>query len=207
MKWPHIPSIFPLPLIKKVDLKCIFYLLLSYKWVLPILCFEVINKLKRKWIFGLLALLMLIASVGSAFAFGAKLFGGDSESREKIVEAIEAKDYNAWKEAMSAQLTEENFNKLVARHESMSERQAQMEAIEQAIQKGDYEAWKKAVESMNSEMMLDEENFKILVQLHQARENGDYETVKELSEQLGLPENLPQRCAEHGMFGGRGRMV
>lgn len=164
--------------------------------------------MKRKGILSILALMLIAASIGLVSAFGVELFGGDAENREKIMKAIKENNYDTWEEVMSAQLTEENFNKLVARHEAMSERQAQREAIEQAIQEGDYVAWKKAVENMNSEMMLDEDNFEILVQLHQARVNGDYETVKELSEQLGLPQNQPRGFARHDMFDcGREKMV
>lgn len=116
---------------------------------------------------------------------------------------------------MSARLTEENFNKLVERHEAtsqrhenMSERRALNEEMNQAIKDGNYEAWKKAAENSKSPMIskiLDEEDFKIRVQLHQAKQDGDYAKVKELSEQLGLPGG----SGKHKMFGhfGRGRMI
>lgn len=145
--------------------------------------------MKRKSILGLLALMILIGSLGAAQAFGGNFFGMNSETRDTIINAIKSKDYSAWKEAMETQLTEENFNKLVERHEAMSERQAQREAMEKAVQEGDYEAWKKASEnlSVTQYKILDENDFKILVQLHQAKQDGNYTKVKELSEQLGLP--------------------
>lgn len=132
---------------------------------------------------------MLVASLGVAQAFGGNLFGMGSESRDAIENAIKAKDYNTWKEAMAAELTEENFNKLVERQETMSERQVQREAMENAIQEGDYEAWKKAAEnsSVNSSMILDEDHFNNLVQLNQAKQDENYTKVRELSEELGLP--------------------
>jgi len=163
--------------------------------------------MKRKSVFGVLALIMLVASLGAAAAFGGNFFGMDSKSRDTIINAIKAKDYNAWKEAMSAQLTEENFNKLVERHEAMSKRQAQREAMEKAVQEGDYEAWKKAAEnlSVTPYKILDEDQFKILVQLYQAKQDGNYTKVRELSEQLGLHGGF----GKHKMFGhfGRGRMI
>lgn len=42
--------------------------------------------MKRKNVFGVLALLMLVASLGVASAFGGNFFGMDSESRDDIVE-------------------------------------------------------------------------------------------------------------------------
>ncbi|HUV82147.1 MAG TPA: hypothetical protein VMW53_03585, partial [archaeon] len=49
----------------------------------------------------------------------------------------------------------------------------------------------------------DEGDFELLVQLHQAKQDGDYETVKELSEQL----DLSGRFGQHKILGqfGRGR--
>lgn len=114
--------------------------------------------MKRKSVLGMLALIMLVASFGAASAFGGNFFGMDSESRDTIVNAIKAEDYNAWKEAMSAQLTEDNFNRLVERHEAMEKLQ-----------------------------------------------DGNYTKVREVSEQLGLPDGF----GKHKMFGhfGRGEMV
>jgi hypothetical protein len=151
--------------------------------------------MKMKSFLIMLALIMLVASLVVVQAFGGKFFGMDSESRDAIVNAIKAKDYNAWKEAMSAELTEEKFNKLVERQITMSERQVQREAMEKVIQEGDYEAWKKTAEnsSMNSSMILDEDHFKILVQLNQAKQDGNYTKVRELSEQLGLPGRFEPR--------------
>jgi hypothetical protein len=148
----------------------------------------VIKKMKIKSFLIVLALIMLVSSLGVAQAFGGNLFGMGSESRGAIENAIKAKDYNTWKEAMAAELTEENFNKLVERQETMSVKQAQREAMEKAIQEEDYEAWKNVAEnsSVNSSKILDEDHFKILVQLYQAKQDGNYTKVRELSEQLGL---------------------
>ena len=137
----------------------------------------------------MLALMVVVASIGSISAFGGKFFGMDSESREKIAEAIETNDYNAWKEAMSAQLTEENFNMLVERHEAISEKRVRRAATEQALEEGDYEARKEAVGKrfITPAKVFDEADSEILVQLHQARQDGDYEQIRNLTEQLGFP--------------------
>ena len=160
--------------------------------------------MNRRKVFGLLAIIVVVASIGSVAAFGGKYFGMDPESGNAIVNAIKAKDFNAWKEAITAQLTEENFNKLVEqqaamsqRHEKMSEKrgaivgiQALNEDMNKAIKDGNYDAWKTA--SVNSKSPLvskitNEDEFKILVQLYKAKQDADYTKVKELSQQLGLP--------------------
>ena len=57
--------------------------------------------------------------------------------------------------------------------------------------------------SLRPHKILNESDFKILVQLHQAKQEGDKEKVKQLSEQIGL------FGGKHKMFGrsGRGRMI
>ena len=50
--------------------------------------------MKRKGITSILTLLLIATSTGSVLAFGDELFGGDSENRDKIVKAIEEKDFN-----------------------------------------------------------------------------------------------------------------
>ena len=160
--------------------------------------------MKRTKFFGVLALMIILAALGTASAFGGHFFGMDPDNREDIVNAVEANNYQAWNEAMSNRLTEENFNKCVERHEARSEMRDHREDKKLAIEAGDYEAFLVAAENwpMLSNIQ-DEGDFQILVQLHQARLDGDYETGAELREQLGLLGGF----GEHKMSGqsGRGR--
>ena len=59
----------------------------------------------------MLAITIVVASIGSVAAYGGKFLGIDPQSRDKITNAIKANDYNAWKDAMSAQLTEDESSK------------------------------------------------------------------------------------------------
>ena len=153
----------------------------------------------------MLAITIVVASIGSVAAFGGRFLGMDSQSRDNITNAIKANDYNAWQAAMSAQLTQDNFNKLVQRYQTMSQRhgnmtekqgtmsygrQALSAEMVQALKDGNYDAWKTAV--VNSKSVLvskitNEDEFKTLVQLYQAKQDGNYTKVKDLSQQLGLP--------------------
>ncbi len=162
--------------------------------------------MKRTKFFGVLALMIIVASLGTVSALGGHFFGIDPGNKEDIVNAIEANDFEVWKEAVSDQLTEENFNMLVERHEQMSGMREQREDMKLAIEAGDYDAFKVAAENWPmSSNIQDESDFEILVQLHQAKLDGDYETVYELREQLGLPGGF----GEHKMprQSGRGRMT
>jgi hypothetical protein len=152
--------------------------------------------MNRKKLFGVLAIVIVVASIATVSAYQGKFPGMDTAGRGEMLNAIQAKDFNAWKDLMSARVTEENFNKLVERHAAMSEKRGSIssgrgafnEQIIQAIENGDYEAWKEA--AVNTPMITkidNEDKFNILVQLHQAKQDGDYAKVKELSEQLGLP--------------------
>lgn len=160
--------------------------------------------MKRTRFFSVLALMIILAALGTASAFRGNLFGMDSESSEDIVNAIEANNYQAWKEVMSNQLTEENFNDCVERHEARSEMREHREDKRQAIETGDYKAFKVAAENWPVlSNIQNEDDFLILVQLHQAKLDGDYETVAELREQLGLLGGFGKHTMP-GQFG-RGR--
>jgi hypothetical protein len=71
--------------------------------------------------------------------------------------AIENRDFEAWKNLMQSQLTEENFNVLVERHqemeENMGENQQLREQIREAMQSGDYETAKQLREQMGKNTM------------------------------------------------------
>ena len=153
---------------------------------------------------GIIALIIgILAISGTAFAFG---WGLNSENREAIEDAIEANDYNAWKEAMIETLTEEEFNKLVEMNQNRKIAEQNKQIAEKALEEGDYETWKEAMEILERPKiteLITEENFDTFVKLHEAKMNGDYETIQELSEELGFGMRRP--CG-HRMFGSFGKM-
>jgi hypothetical protein len=156
-------------------------------------------------------------------AFGEKFSGMDAAARDNIINVIKAKDYTAWKDAMSAQLTEENFNKLVQRAETMSQRHGNMSEkqgtmfsgrqalnaeMNKAIKVENYDAWKTAAVNSKSPLVskiTNENEFNLLVQLYQAKQDGNYTKVKELSVQLGLT-GVSGKNKMSGHFG-RGRTI
>ncbi len=168
--------------------------------------------MNNKTILGILAILIVVVTIGSVSAFGGKFFGMNPETQNNIANAIKTNNYTAWKDAMSAQLTQENFNKLVQRMQTMSQRHGNMseklalnQEMNQAIKDGNYNAWKTAAQKANSSMIskIDtQDKFNTLVQLYQAKQDGNSTKVKELSAQLGLTGGF----GKHMMSGfGRGR--
>ncbi|MBN2368175.1 hypothetical protein JXC34_04075 [Candidatus Woesearchaeota archaeon] len=159
--------------------------------------------MKQKTIIALLALVVvgIVAAAGaSAFGFG---FGQDQEARDVIRDAIDNNDFDAWKSAVSTALTEENFNQLVEIHQNMGQNRAQFrkqgDEMRDAIEAGDYDAYLEALGNMDTLPpgleTLTEEDFDLLVQIHEARQDGDYETAEELSDELGFD------CPMAGGFG------
>ena len=172
--------------------------------------------MNRKKIFGLLAITIVVATIGSVAAFGGRFPGIDLQSRDNITNAIKANDFNAWKAAISVQLTQDNFNKLVQRYQTMSQRhgnisekqgttfsgrQALNAGMIQAIKDRNYEAWKTAVVNSTSGLVskiTNVDQFNILLQLYQAKQDGNNTKVMDLSQQLGLPAgNSKHKMSRH----------
>jgi len=142
-------------------------------------------------------ILGMVAVTGTAFAFNG---GFDLENREAVMSAIENGDYEAWKAAVEETLTEENFNRIMEMHQNREMERQNMEAMRQAIENGDYEAWKAVVQNCERCMTsgeITEEQFNLMVQIHEARMNGDFETVNQLSQELGF------NCGMFSDFGGK----
>jgi len=98
----------------------------------------------KKFTLGVIAFSMLaLLGVGIVAAFPMDFSKGimakeiGEEASEEILAfqnslrtAIENNDFDAWKSLMESQITEENFNKIVERHENMKEEKAFMEMVE-----------------------------------------------------------------------------
>jgi hypothetical protein len=168
--------------------------------------------MNRKNILGMLAITIIVAAIGSVAALGGNFPGIDSQSRANITNAIKANDFNAWQAAMSAQLTQDNFNNLVQRYQNMSQkhgnmsqwrgnmskmqgtmyagRQALNAGMIQAIKDNSYTEWTAAVVNSTSPLVskiTNVDQFNTLVQLYQAKQDGNNTQVMALSQQLGLP--------------------
>lgn len=95
-------------------------------------------------IVGLAVVLLLSVSMVAAFGFGKGFMSADltdeekaemQEQREAVQTAISEGDYETWKNLMTSQLTEENFNQMVEHHNKMLEFR---EAMEKAHETGDF---------------------------------------------------------------------
>jgi hypothetical protein len=62
------------------------------------------------------------------------------------------------------------------------------ESAETAIESGDYDAWKALHEGQNGKMaqLITEANFYLLKEMHEARDAGNFDRVKEIKAELGL---------------------
>ena len=125
------------------------------------------------------------------------------ELREQVIDAIEANDYDAWETAWENYITEENFNRVVEKYNNFLERMEHRQEIKQAIEDNDYEAWVDAVNDAGIELPfeMNEDNFELVVELHEAMQDHDMERVKELREQLGLPKPKKPRFGLFKKFG------
>lgn len=142
-------------------------------------------------------------------AVGAIAFGGFGKcfGNEEAKAALEAGDFAAWKEAVGKELTQEKFEKHQQRYMQMGEKREAMEAVHAALEAEDYEAWKTAIADIEEKMSLSEkiteENFGTLVELYKAKQDGDFEKVQELKEELGIEGPMG---FGNGKCPGKGRM-
>lgn len=101
--------------------------------------------------FSIIALLGFSLVAAFPFGFGKGMNADLTEEEQEeaqafhdeLQKAIEDKDFTAWKDLMQSQLTEDNFNLLVERHQNMETNRAENEQmrnqIQGAMQSGDYE--------------------------------------------------------------------
>lgn len=79
-----------------------------------------------------------------------------------------------------------------------------MEEIKEAVDNGDYDAFQALIEETGkTPPMLENinaDNFYLLGEMHQARQNGDMETAKEIADQLGFEK--PNKGMQRGMHKG-----
>jgi hypothetical protein len=142
---------------------------------------------------------IMLLGILTVSAFGGFGFG----NKEEINNALENNDFDAWKTAMTQQLTEENFNKMVERHQKRAEFREHKEEIHAAIEAGDYETWSSLIEETPMADKFDvitAENFDLFAEMHNARLDGDHETAQEIADSLGL------ECQGGRMKGHRFRM-
>ncbi|MBN2203327.1 MAG: hypothetical protein JW700_04050 [Candidatus Aenigmarchaeota archaeon] len=129
----------------------------------------------------------MVAVSGTAFAFNG---GFKTENNEAVRDALKTNDYNAWRLAMEETLTEENFNQMVEMNQNRERIRLNMEDANQALENGDYDAWKAAMENCERQRTdmseVTQEQFAIMMQIREARQNKDFDTAAELGQELGF---------------------
>ncbi len=83
----------------------------------------------------------LVSAFPPLFEFNKNLTDAEKQQfqqfRSDIEKAIESKDFNSWKSLMESQLTQENFDKVVERHEKMSQIKILRDELKQAVKDKD----------------------------------------------------------------------
>jgi hypothetical protein len=156
--------------------------------------------MKITTVFGLIGLMLvgIVAAAAGTSAFGMG-FWQSTDDKQAIQTAIANNDYATWKDLMEQQLTQDNFNQLVQRHQQMSDRQQTQMDIRNAIETSDYEAYVAAVEKIATTEPISEVDFNKLVEIYNAQKSGDYATAKQLRQELGV--NITGMPMDFGEFG------
>ena len=125
-----------------------------------------------------------------------------AKENSEIKDSLENGNFAEWKEAMTSELTEERFEEMRNEHQKKGQMREQMEL---AISKG-YDSFVELMqEHPHGEKLLetvDEQNFDLFVQMHEARSSGDFELAEDIAEELGLDHLKHQRGLGKGMHKG-----
>lgn len=159
--------------------------------------------MKKKFV-GLFAILAigLLITAGAVSAFGPKGFA-DDEDRAALDQAIENGDYQTWKNLHEEMLTEDHFNDIRERHQERQEMMEGRDTLRTAIESGDYEAYTQAVLEIHPEAtLISEDDFNTLVEIHQARIDGDMDTWQTLRDEIDFEPGMYGHG--DGMFMGKG---
>lgn len=150
--------------------------------------------MKKTSVLVAMMLMGIVAASGAVSAFGRGASEGCNKDSIIIrdnpdaIDAAENGDFESWKIAVIDSLTEENFEEFVQRHNQMLAirlRQEQRDDIRQAIDSNDYDAWKEAMQKLNASMDLNETVFQNMVDIHNARKDGNFSAAKEMRGEFG----------------------
>ena len=124
---------------------------------------------------------------------------------EHLLEKINADNFGRFQEmhshmeqarAIGEELGLERGSKMDKMAQMKGQMMENREEIRAAVENGDYNAWAELHEGteFGSKILehINEENFAKLGKLHEALENKDFETVKELKAELGMPDQPVQ---------------
>jgi len=148
-------------------------------------------------LFALLAIGLLVTG-GLVAAFGSRGFADTNDMRQAIADG----DFQTWKQLHQEQLTEKNF---AQEQERYQERQGMMqgrEEIQAAIDADDYTAYSALVLKIHPDAtVISEDDFTTLVELHQARLDGDVDTWQKLRDEIDFAPGEMARQGRGGFIG------
>ncbi len=155
---------------------------------------------------GALALVGVLGVTTAASAFSNK--NHDPEVREALKEAVENKDFAAWRALIPEdhpkleKITEENFAEFVENHKGRFANGKQFrgkahgnhrgfskedhQALRDALEARDYTSWSELVGDRKVGSLIDESNFDKFAEMHELFKAGDKDAAKLIAEELGL---------------------
>lgn len=170
--------------------------------------------MRKGTVLGLFALLAvgMVISTSLVSAYGPWRIG-DKDVHEDMQAAIESGDFATWKDLMQSQVTQERFEQIQQREQNQFVMRESREEMQAALEAGDYDLWISLVEELDRYPVdvetITEDDFNILVEMHNARISGDWETADELADKLGWERpghmGIGQNGRKEGFASGQGR--
>lgn len=159
--------------------------------------------------------------------------GAMKKNMQAMREVLENEDYDAFLETAGERVleiidSEEKFNQMVEAHNLMQDGnieearaimeelglpgrgeikekiRAHMEAMKAALDAEDYSAWQEAAPERAKEIIDTQEEFDRLIEAHNHMEEGNFESAREIFEELGLKRGSGEGNRGEGMRTGNG---
>lgn len=149
------------------------------------------STMRKKTILALFAFLAIgiVVSTAVVSAYGVRGFADDESKGQAL-----------------GQISEDHIQRMQEREQYRELRQQSQDEIRAAIEAGDYNTWKSLVEGLDRYPVdvetITESDFNTLVEMHNARISGDWETADGLASELGWERPEPMGV---GKGSGQGR--
>ena len=144
--------------------------------------------MKKNMLYGLIGLFLIgiVATTGLVSADGFRNITTQNQ--------IEKDNYQRGQRSQMNLLTEDHFEKHAQRYQNREKNQEERKLMREALENNDFDAWKTVAQELDHYPVdietINQEDFDLLVKLHEARVSGNVEEAQEFADELGWEQPM-----------------